>query len=102
MTTTITPNLHWLTIDIPAPAFRNRLDQDTNRPGSQPSFYSRLMQIHQTAKTFALDAARQAGYVNPVVQIDELTDPPLADVVGDDQQVLIRFSVGEADAASAH
>ena len=81
-----------MTIHIPAQHFLCQL----NEAGRQPSFHSRLMLIHQTARAFALDAARQAGYVNPVVQIDELTDPPLTDVAGDEQIVLIHFSVREA------
>ncbi len=56
--------------------------------------HSRLSLIHQTAKLYATEAAQQEGTPNPIVNIDELTNPPLLDLPideADEQQVIIRF-----------
>ncbi len=93
---THSPDERWLTVSIPIGAFTARLKQlmqTTARTGS--SMHSRLSLIHQTAKLYATEAAQQAGAPNPVVDIDELTNPPLLDLPideADEQQVIVRFS----------
>lgn len=93
---THSPARQWLTISIPLSAFAarmHRLTQAAAQTGS--SMHSRLALIHQTAKLYATEAAQQAGASNPVVDIDELTNPPLLDLPideADEQEVIIRFS----------
>ncbi len=92
---THSPAKQWLTIAVPIGAFTTRLNQfmqTTVQTGS--SMHSRLSLIHQTAKLYATEAAQQAGAPNPVIDIDELTNPPLLDLPideADEQQVIIRF-----------
>ncbi len=86
----------WLTIAIPIGAFATRLNQLTQTTAQAgPSMHARLSLIHQTAKLFATEATQQAGMPNPLVDIDELTNPPLLDLPideTDEQQVIVRFS----------
>lgn len=93
---THSPTEQWLTVSIPIGAFTTRLNQfmqTTTQAGS--SMHTRLSLIHQTAKLYATEAAQQAGTSNPIVDIDELTNPPLLDLPideADEQQVIVRFS----------
>lgn len=93
---THSPTEQWLTIAIPIGAFTMRLNQciqTATQAGS--SMHARLSLIHQTAKLYATEAAQQAGAPNPIVDIDELTNPPLLDLPideADEQRVIVRFS----------
>lgn len=90
---TPSPAKQWLTVSIPVGAFAARLYQLTTQ--SSTSVHSRLALIHQTAKLYATEAAQRAGTPSPVVDIDELTNPPLLDLPideADEQAVAIRFS----------
>lgn len=84
-------NRTWQTINIPAKDFNNRLEQleAQSAPGS---FLSRLALIHQVAKAYAVEAARESGHALADVEIEEITDPPLYGYTIDDDPVIIQFS----------
>jgi len=90
------PDEQWLTVSIPIGAFTTRLNQLTQTAAQAgSSMHARLSLIHQTAKLYATEAAQRAGTPNPIVDIDELTNPPQLDRPideADEQQVIIRFS----------
>jgi hypothetical protein len=88
---------HHQTSSIPIGQFSNRMNELVRVAGlsGQTSMHSRLSLIHQTAKQFALEAVQQAGQPAPLIDIEELTNPPLLDLPidpDDEQQVIIQFT----------
>ncbi|GAB3977934.1 hypothetical protein GCM10028806_40140 [Spirosoma terrae] len=89
----------WQIIDIPTREFSTRLDEHLTSHASAGTLFSRLAVIHQVAKAYAVEAARQLSpNLQPAdVEIEEITDPPMYGYVLDDDPVVIQFSYSQSN-----
>ncbi len=91
----------WLSMEVSAGAFQHRMDEEaqkleqTRDNERSASVYARLALMHQVAKDLATEKLRREGHSNPIVQIEELTDPPVFGATNADDSVIIYFSYVE-------
>ncbi|GAB3558581.1 hypothetical protein [Spirosoma fluminis] len=80
-------NRKWGHLAVPMSDFQLKLQQ-------QPtvSMLSRLALLHQVAKTYVLETLAELPVHAQDVRVEELTDPPMFDLVIEDAVVLIHYS----------